>query len=160
VLRGRDLVSGSAPSGRLAPGADEPLDAIRLRAGDVVVPTMAPRPIAVVMEEGDALLGPNVQLVRVDPQQVDPWFLAGFLRSSDALRSASSASGVHRIDVRRVEVPRISLAEQQRYGDVFRRIAEFAQALDDAAALGRDVTQTLVDGLAAGLLGPSATSGH
>ncbi|MGH3586556.1 MAG: N-6 DNA methylase, partial [Pseudonocardia sp.] len=136
VLRGRDLVSGSAPSGRLAPGIDEPLDAVRLRAGDIVVPTVAPRPIAVVLEEGGALLGPNVQLVRVDPQQVDPWFLAGFLRSSDALRSASSASGVHRIDVRRVEVPRISLAEQRRYGDTFRRIAAFARALDDAAALG------------------------
>jgi SAM-dependent methyltransferase len=158
VLTARDVVTGSAPSGRLASAADEPLDVARVRPGDVVVPVVAPRPTAVVIEEGGALLGPNIHLVRPDPEQIDPWFLAGFLQSSEAMRTASSMSGMHRFDVRRVEVPRLPLEEQRRYGDTFRRIAAFARALDEAAALGREVTQSLVDGVAAGVLEPPRNS--
>ena len=131
-----------------------------MRAGDVVVPVVAPRPTAVVVEEDGALLGPNIHLLRPDPEQVDPWFLAGFLQSSEALRSASSMSGMHRFDVRRVEVPRLPLEEQRRYGATFRRIAAFARALDEAAALGRDVTQSLVDGVARGCSNHAATPEH
>lgn len=157
VLTARDVASGRPPSGRLAPeGTEPPLDAVRLRTGDVVVPVVAPRPIAVVVEEDGPLLGPNIQLVRPDPEQVDPWFLAGFLQTSEALRSAGSLSGMHRFDVRRVAVPRLPLEEQRRYGATFRRIAAFARALDQAAVLGRDVAQSLVDGVAAGVLEPSS----
>ena len=89
VLTARDVIAGREPTGRLA-GA-EPLDAVRLRVGDVVVPTVAPRPGArLVEQEAGALLGPNLQLLRPDRDRLDPWFLAGFLRSGEAMRAASS----------------------------------------------------------------------
>lgn len=94
---------------------------------------MAPRPVAVVIEEAGALLGPN--LLRPDRDRLDPWFLAGFLRSGEAVRAASSLSGTYRIDVRRVELPRVPPAEQRRLAEAFRRLAEFGSALDTAADL-------------------------
>ena len=114
---------------------------------------MAPRPVAVVIEEAGALLAPN--LLRPDRDRLDPWFLAGFLRSGEAVRAASSLSGTYRIDVRRVELPRVPPAEQRRLAEAFRRLAEFGSALDTAADLGRELERTLLDGIAAGLLEPS-----
>ena len=153
VLTARDVIAGRTPSGRLA-GA-EPLDAVRLRPGDVVVPTVAPRPAALVVQEAGALLGPNLQLLRPDRDRLDPWFLAGFLRSGEAVRAAASLSGTYRIDVRRVELPRVPPAEQRRLAETFRRLAEFGTALGTAADLGRELERTLLDGIAAGLLEPS-----
>lgn len=153
VLTGRDVLAGSEPSGRIREGGELP-EQIRLRSGDVVVPTVARCPTALVIDEGGALLGPNLQLVRPDPEQLDPWFLAGFLRNRDSLRFAGTLSGAHRLDVRRVEVPRLPLVEQRRYGEAFRRLAVFERTLRSAAALGQDFTQSLIDGLAAGVLEP------
>lgn len=153
VLTARDVVAGRGPTGRVV--GEEPIDAVRLRAGDVVVPTLAPRPVALVVhEEASALLGPNLHLLRPDPDQLDPWFLAGFLRSSEALRAASSLSGTYRVDVRRVELPRIPPAEQQRLAATFRRLVEFAERVDAAATLARELERSLFDGVAAGVLEP------
>lgn len=154
VLTARDVIAGRVPTGRLA--GKEPLDAVRLRPGDVVVPTVAPRPVALVVEqEAGALLGPNLQLLRPDRDRLDPWFLAGFLRSGEAVRAASSLSGTYRIDVRRVELPRVPPAEQRRLAKAFRRLAEFGSALATAGNLGSELERTLLDGIAAGLLEPS-----
>jgi SAM-dependent methyltransferase len=154
VLTAHDVVTGQSPSGRLPEAEDEPIESIRVRAGDVVVPVVAPRPTAVVIGAGGALLGPNLYLLRPDPELLDPWFLVGFLRSQEVLRVASSMSGAHRLDVRRLEVPRLPLDEQRRYGETFRRLAEFERIVGQAAALGQVLTRSLTDGLAVGVLEP------
>ena len=61
-----------------------------------------------------AALGRNLQLLRPDPAALDPWFLAGFLRGTANNRQASSyASTATRLDVRRLQLPRLPLAEQR-----------------------------------------------
>lgn len=156
VLTARDVVTGQSPSGRLAETDDKSIEPIRVRAGDVVVPVVAPRPTAVVIDAGGALLGSNLYLLRPDPELLDPWFLLGFLRSQAVLRAASSTTGAYRLDVRRLEVPRLPLDEQRRYGETFRRLAEFERIVGQAAALGQMLTRSLTDGLAAGALKPAA----
>jgi SAM-dependent methyltransferase len=159
VLTARDVVTGRGPSMRLVEDT-EPAERIVLRVGDIVVPVIAPHPVAVAITEGGALLGPQLFLVRADPDHLDPWFLAGFLRSRDVLRYSTSVSGTHRFDVRKVEVPRLPLAEQRRYGDTFRRLAEFEGMLGRAAELGRDFTRSITDGLVLGVLSPAISPGE
>jgi SAM-dependent methyltransferase len=157
VLTVQDVVGGQAPTGRLLGDADLAADTVRLEPGDVVAPLIAQRPVAVVVEQSGLVLGANLHLLRPDPARIDPWFLAGYLRSGEAARVSSSASGLHRLDVRRVEVPRLPIEEQRRIGAGFRRVATFARALTEAAALGGLVAERWTDGVAEGLLDPGGT---
>ncbi|SNR52811.1 N-6 DNA Methylase [Haloechinothrix alba] len=156
VLTGRDLAAGTGPSMR----ADEERtgDLMELRAGDVVVPTLVAgdrRPTAEVVTETGLLLGPNVQLLRVDPERVDAEFLAGHLRAARAGRSGGvTASGVHRLDVRRVEVPVVEIDEQRRLGERFRVLRAFERELRSAADRGVELARRYTDGLAEGVIEP------
>lgn len=151
VLNGRDLTQGTRPSESLVKGSDA---VVELRRGDVVAATMlaGDRPRAEVIDTDGWVLGRNVQLLRVDPDRVDPHFLAGLLRTTSLLRNASKSSGSLRIDFRRVEVPVIDIEEQRRIGELLRHIHLFEMALRDHAQRGRALAQHLTDGLAAGMV--------
>ncbi|MFF0753469.1 N-6 DNA methylase [Streptomyces sp. NPDC004267] len=162
VLTDTDVLAAQPPSGTLpeaAPG--EPAEeAALLAAGDVVVPVLGGGSVARVVDAADhhtvgAALGRNVHLLRPDPAALDPWFLAGFLRATANNRQASSyASTATRLDVRRLQLPRLPLAEQRRYGDRFRALAEFEEALRLAGRLGEQLVQGMYDGLADGTVAP------
>ncbi|MEV8095961.1 N-6 DNA methylase [Kitasatospora sp. NPDC085879] len=150
VLTDQDLLAGAAPGGTAA-AVDAPLTT---RPGDVLVPALGGGTARVVRAGGPldgVALGPRLHLLRPDPAQLDPDFLAGVLRATGSARRASSyASTTTRLDVRRVELPRVPPARQRELGAAFRRIADFEAALDRAAALGRELARGLTDGLAAG----------
>ncbi|MEY9871050.1 hypothetical protein ABH931_000504 [Streptacidiphilus sp. MAP12-33] len=132
-------------------GGDE---APRTRAGDVVVTVLGQEGGGVHVVTEDAAGAPlerGQQLLRPDPDVVDPWFLAGFLRSTANSRQASTFTSTStRLDARRLQLPRLPLTEQRRYGERFRAVAEFEQALRQAARLGEQFAQGLYDGLADG----------
>lgn len=167
VLTEHDVLGGTPPSGPpTAPAAahaegaapdsatDEPL---LLQPGDVVVPVLGGGSVARVVDEATAgaALGRNLQLLRPDPAALDPWFLAGFLRGTANNRQASSyASTATRLDARRLQLPRLPLAEQQRYGEQFRQLAAFEEALRTAGRLGGLLVQGMYDGLADGTVAP------
>lgn len=155
VLTGRDVADGMAPTARLVSGERE--GTFGLRPGDVVVPLLVAgdgRVSARVIEQPGVLLGPNLALIRVDPQRVDAQFLAGQLRTSGAARAGGTASGVHRFDVRRVEVPVLDIEQQRGMGDAFRTLAEFESGLARAHASGVGLARQLGDALASGVGGP------
>ncbi|MFD7028103.1 N-6 DNA methylase [Streptomyces sp. NPDC059917] len=150
VLTEHDVYAGTAPSGTLLDSADEP---VLVEAGDIVVPVVGAAAVARVVGPADAgaALGRNLQLLRPDPAAIDPWFLAGFLRGTANNRQASSyASTATRLDVRRLQLPRLPLEDQRRYGERFRALAEFEDALRLAGRLGEQLVQGLYDGLADG----------
>lgn len=150
VLAARDVRLGRPASAR---GAALP-GAVTLRAGDVVTP-LAPRgpAVHVVTAEGP-LLGPRLYLLRVDPGQVDPYFLAGSLRTAQRGGSSGSSLG-GRFDIRRTRIPRLSLAEQRAVGEAFRRLMSFESGLRETAALGEELVERAFRGLGDGTLRPT-----
>lgn len=154
VLTDQDVLAGTAPSGTL-PESDEA--AVRVAAGDVVVPVLGGGSVARVVDDATAgaVLGRSLVLLRPDPAALDPWFLAGFLRGTANNRQASSyASTATRLDVRRLQLPRLSLDEQRRYGARFRALAEFEEALRQAGRLGGQLVRGMYDGLTDGTVAP------
>jgi hypothetical protein len=131
-----------------------------LRPGDVVVASLVAgdgRPAVAVVDEAmlgeDVLLGPNLQLLRVDVHRLDPDFLAGYVRAGRSPRASSTtASGVHRLDVRRVEVPVLDIGSQRRLGMRFRRLREIEVGLREAYERGGGLVRQLAAGLADGAL--------
>ncbi|MFD6281158.1 N-6 DNA methylase, partial [Streptomyces sp. NPDC060209] len=161
VLTEHDVLAGTAPSGAptgtTAP-EDEPL---LLEAGDVVLPVLGGGTLTRVVDDATAgaVLGRNLQVLRPDPAALDPWFLAGFLRGTANNRQASSyASTATRLDARRLQLPRLPLAEQQRYGRQFRTLAAFEDALRTAGRLGGQLLQGMYDGLTDGTVDPAPRS--
>ncbi|MET7702336.1 N-6 DNA methylase [Streptomyces sp. NPDC005485] len=154
VLTDHDVLAGTAPSGTLPEGDEEP---VLVEAGDVVVPVIGGGSIARVVDDATAgaALGRNLTVLRPDPTALDPWFLAGFLRGTANNRQASSyASTATRLDVRRLQVPRLPLDQQRRYGERFRALAEFEDALRRAGRLGEQLVRGMYDGLTDGTVAP------
>ncbi|WP_055590886.1 N-6 DNA methylase [Streptacidiphilus griseoplanus] len=156
VLSAADVLAGAAPSGWL-PAAEVDPAWPATRPGDVVV-AVAPHLAATrVAGPGVVVLGPQVHALRPDPAALDPWFLAGSLRSRANVRQAGThASTTSRVDLRRMQLLRLPPAEQRRYGAAFQRLDSFERALTAAAAVGTDLVHSLTDALAAGALPPDA----
>lgn len=158
VLTGRDVATGSEPTARLNDKRIARIDLEYLRPGDLVVPLLVagdgrPKP-RVITSEG-LVLGPNLQLIRADEDRLDVEFLAGQIRAGSSLRASSSTlSGVHRLDVRRIEIPVLDIGEQQRLGATLWELAMFEDGIRQAAELGTGLIRSMTDGLAAGTLAP------
>lgn len=154
VLTEHDVLGSAAPSGSLP--ADGPVEEpVLVEAGDVVVPVLGGGSVVRVVDDATAgaALGRNLQLLRPDPAALDPWFLAGFLRGTANNRQASSyASTATRLDARRLQLPRLPLAEQRGYGERFRALADFEEALRLIGRLGGRLVQGMYDGLADGTI--------
>ncbi|MEU5579820.1 N-6 DNA methylase [Streptomyces huasconensis] len=154
VLTDHDVLTGGAPSG--APHEGGPDDTVvHTEPGDVVVPVFGGGAAARVVDEATAgaALGRGLTLLRPDPAVLDPWFLAGFLRGTANHRRASSyASTSARLDVRRLQLPRLPLAGQRGYSERFRELAAFEDAVRLAARLGERLVRGMHDGLTEGTL--------
>ncbi|WP_406079544.1 N-6 DNA methylase [Micromonospora sp. NBC_00858] len=151
VLTVPDVLAGVEASGRVD---DRFGQEIPLAVGDVVVPMIARQLTARVVTAEGALLGRNLYLLRPNPAALDPWFLAGQLRTSTNEKQSSSLSGTMRFDIRRAQVRRLSLDEQRAHGDAFRRLDAFESAIRQAASLGAELAQLTADGLARGSIRP------
>jgi hypothetical protein len=143
VLTADDLAEGRPPSGRTA--ADTGL--VDVEAGDVVASVLG---AARVLGEGGAVLGPYLARYRVDPERLDPDFLAGLLRAAEP----ATHGGSSRIDARRVPIPRLPLADQRRYGAAFRQLADVADTVRAAAVAGETLVRLGLAGLVTGHLVP------
>ncbi|WP_282088041.1 N-6 DNA methylase [Streptomyces tendae] len=154
LLTDHDVLTGTGPSGTLPEADEEP---VLTEPGDVVVPVLGGGSVARVIDDATAgaALGRNLVLLRPDPTALDPWFLAGFLRGTANHRRASShASTATRLDVRRLQLPRLPLDAQRGYGDRFRALDEFERALRLAGRLGEQLVRGMYDGLTDGTVAP------
>ncbi|MET9430463.1 N-6 DNA methylase [Streptomyces sp. NPDC003036] len=112
--------------------------------------------VARVVEPGEegCFLGPHLLLFRPDRRRLDAWFLAGFLAADQNVNAAATGTSIVRVDPRRLRVPLLPLAEQQRYGAAFRRLHELRTAARRADQAAEDVTRLLNAGLTGGALLP------
>lgn len=163
LIEGRVLTAGDVLRGQTPSKVDQiPADELRnppIRQGDVLIPTLGDRMVARVATADDAgaYLSPTVYLARVDPSVLDPWFVAGYLSSSDGSRQAerltSTLGASTRFEPRRVRVPLLPLDTQRAYGDEFRRLAEFNRTLSAAHDLGQQLVRDATDAITAELSG-------
>ncbi|MEI5099504.1 N-6 DNA methylase [Streptomyces sp. PmtG] len=165
VLTDHDVLAGAPPtvSPSVPAAAHETAGArteppVLTETGDVVVPVSGASTARVVdAATAGAALGRGLALLRPDPAALDPWFLAGFLRSTANSRRASShASTSARLDVRRLQLPRLPLERQRGYGEHFRALAAFEDALRLAGRLGEQLVRGMYDGLTDGTVAPGA----
>lgn len=150
-----DLLSGGKPRSWLpADQVSRTGSALTLaEANDVVVVGVERAYRAWVQTDGPVVLGPQLYLLRVDPALLDPWFIAGCLRAPANARQASThTSSSSRIDVRKLQVLQLLLAEQRRYARAFQQLAAMEEALLNVQAVGADLLRSLSNGLAAGQL--------
>ncbi|MGR8007693.1 N-6 DNA methylase [Streptomyces hypolithicus] len=157
VMTVPDLIMGGRPGGWLSE------DEVEEGAGTGSLTVAEPGDIVVagverafrVWVQVDTLLvlGPQLYALRPDPELLDPWFLAGCLRApANARQAGSHTSSSARIDVRKLQVLQLSLAEQQPYALAFRELLALEESLRSVAAVGEDLVRSLGDGLAAGKL--------
>ncbi|MGA3565425.1 N-6 DNA methylase [Melissospora conviva] len=158
VLTARDVATRRTASGV----ADDTYsgEEVRIETGDVILSEMlSPNHsgVARVATESDAgkLLGRMLFLLRPDPARLDPWFLAGFLSADENVNAASVGTSIVRIDARRLRIPLLPLAEQQRYGRAFRELYALRSAADVAQRLAEETATALAAGLTSGALLPS-----
>lgn len=158
AITGRDIATGSPASGQVKVEPGSPT--VEVEVGDVLVPTVrAPRGQAFRIagpEEAGIALGPNVQLVRTDPQRLDPWFVAGFIGGIDEAASLGTTA-IHSA-LHRMRIPLLPLAQQQRYGEAFRAVHQLRAALAQAGEAVDRIAEVVTTGLVAGALEPTAGS--
>jgi len=127
--------------------------------GDVVIPYGPDRFDGIGVATEASVDQRGVSVIRCDPDQLDPYFLACFLRSEANRRQAvGTLGGTYRLDLRRARVPRVPLAEQRRYGDAFRQLTGFAAKTAEVAAAADQAVRTAVYGLTTGTFAPTGTS--
>ncbi|MEU6561990.1 N-6 DNA methylase [Nocardia nova] len=152
VLTATDVAGGEPASEGLETAA--PVTIVEVATGDVLMPAVRSdrnggRSARVASEQdAGAILGPHVHAFRVDSGRLDPWFVAGFLIGADNV--AATRTSTVRFDPSKLRIPVLSLAEQQRYGELFRRLF----VLRAAARRAIDVAD-----LTAGLIGTGLTAG-
>jgi hypothetical protein len=152
VLLAKDLRCHRAPTGLTV----EQPGLVILEPGDVVVPLSAHDVDVHVISSGGAVLGPQLLLVRPRPEHIDSQFIAGFLRIGRLQANSRAARTSHRIDLRATRVPSIPLAEQRRYGEVFRLVQDFRKRTHQLSDLVEKLSETALLGLDDGCLLPPA----
>lgn len=116
------------------------------------MPTIGSGIVARVITAEPAVLGRNLLLLRCTPDELDPWFLAGHLRTSTNERQTASSSGSQRYDVRKAQIPRIPIEQQRRHGAAFQKLQQFDVTVRAAAMLSGELSRHAADGLAYGFL--------
>ncbi|WP_306359213.1 N-6 DNA methylase [Nocardia sp. CC227C] len=157
VLTAPDVATGTPASGTLLTAA--PAEIVDVAAGDVLIPAVRSdrsggRSARVAgPEDAGTIRGPHIHTLRVDPDRLDPWFLAGFLTGAENI-SATRTSTV-RFDPSRLRVPLLALSEQQRYGEIFRRLFLLRTAARRVTYAAEHAAELVTTGLTAGALAPS-----
>jgi len=157
VLTAADVLADRPPSGA-ADNSTNGEAGPRVRSGDILIPVTGREIVARVAtpEQIGAELGPGLQLVRVNSEQFDSWFVAGVLSRREnvrvAGRASSAGSSMRRIDVKRIAIPVLPRDQQRRYGYALRQLAEFQTRLREAASVGESLAREINDGLVWGTL--------
>jgi hypothetical protein len=92
------------------------------------------------------VVSPTGAVYEVDPDRLDPDFLAGLLRAA----LASTPTGSSPLDLKRTPVPSLPIDEQRRYGEGFQQLT----ALEDTLAQGAQLVRLGFEGLLGGQLEP------
>ncbi|MEV5693050.1 N-6 DNA methylase [Micromonospora globbae] len=151
VLTARDVRLDRPPSG----AADVGPGVIELQRGDIVALPPGRHTAVRVVDEAGVLLGPHLLVFRVDPERLDPHFLAGFIRIAQAARTSSGSA---RAEVHRMRLLQLPLETQREYAQAFQTLSAFERTVRQTADLAESVVALGFAGLADGSLRPGRSS--
>lgn len=154
ILLVSDVLRGASPSAWLSEEAVAAAgySVTVTRPGDIVV-VGSTRAFDAWVESGSSVLGPQMYALRADTTVLDPWFVAGCLRSpANGRQAGSHATTSSRVNIRRLRVRLMPRAEQDAYATAFRQLATFEQATQNVGRLGQELSGRLVDVVAASVL--------
>ncbi|MFC3494419.1 N-6 DNA methylase [Glycomyces rhizosphaerae] len=143
---------GQAP---VEPGQHVP----RIREGDLLAAVYGERLWVrqATADDLDAAPAWGTAIIRTDPRQIDPAFLAGFLSSTLAhqqLARSSTSMGVNSMrDLLRIRVALPNLQDQRRYAGLFTVLAEVAVDAEHVAARTNELTRAWRDSAWAAIVG-------
>ncbi|MGW2238575.1 N-6 DNA methylase [Streptomyces sp. NPDC001759] len=142
-----DLLHDGTPSGTVPTGSAPAV----AEEGDVVVAGVARAFKAWVHQGSPTALGPQLYLLRVDAEKLEPHFLAGCLCApANGRQAGTHASSSSRVDIRRLQVLQLPLEKQTVYAETFRRLRTFEELLTTAGGSGKELVSDMSDRLAAG----------
>ncbi|MFF3904610.1 N-6 DNA methylase [Streptomyces sp. NPDC001848] len=147
LLTVADLLHDGSPGGLLS------IDSAHAIAeqGDVVVAGVSRAFQAWVHEGPPMAVGPQLYVLRADPEKLDAHFLAGCLRApANGRQAGTHASTSSRVDIRRLQVLQLPLEKQVAYAETFRRLSAFEALLAKADGLGKGLAGDMSDRLVAG----------
>ncbi|WP_040797943.1 N-6 DNA methylase [Nocardia higoensis] len=156
ALTGRDVAADSDPTGLVDDTWQRAV--LRVESHDVIVPLVhGGRDRAVHARVAPAkwlgaAIGPNVVALRVDPDRLDPWFVAGFAGSPDA--AASTLGSTVRLVPQRIRIPLLPLSRQREYGAAFARLYRLRTSARRADELAAQISRLVTNGLTVGALEP------
>ena len=125
--------------------------------GDVILATIGDRPYAVVDTEGGAVLGNNLELLRIQCDWLDPQLVAACLSSSHTARAATG-SAMKRVRLRDLAVPALSAETAQTLRVNLRRAADLERSARDMLGAANEARDVLIEAAAAGISIAEATS--
>lgn len=96
-----------------------------------------------------------IQVIRCDPEVVDPWFLAAIIDAVRRSGALSTGIGVPQVDLRLVEVPNINIAEQRKLGTAIKTLQQRQHQVREQVQRWEDLTKAVADAIAAGIATPS-----
>ncbi|MGW7494629.1 N-6 DNA methylase [Streptomyces luteogriseus] len=142
-----DLLHDGTPSGTVPTGSAPAV----AEEGDVVVAGVARAFKAWVHQGPPTALGPQLYILRVDAEKLEPYFLAGCLSApANGRQAGTHASSSSRVDIRRLQVLQLPLEKQTVYAETFRRLRTFDELLTAAGGSGKGLVSDMTDRLAAG----------
>jgi N-6 DNA Methylase len=122
------------------------------KIGDVLLRSGGRAPVVVSDDNNDEA---HVQIIAIRADRLDPHFVAAFLQADASVAQPTSTLGVlSRDDLRRCRIPRMPAAEQRRYGDAFRNLQGFEDALRSTTELSATVLRSAAYALITGELAP------
>lgn len=131
----------------------------RIREGDLLAAVFGERlwvRLATV-DDLDAAPAWGTAIIRTDPRQIDPAFLAGFLSSTLAhqqLARSSTSMGVNSIrDLLRIRVALPGIEDQRHYAGLFTALAAVAEDAAHVAAQANGLTRVWRDSAWAAIVG-------
>ncbi|WP_067863259.1 N-6 DNA methylase [Nocardia shimofusensis] len=160
ALTGRDVATDSDPTGLVDDTWQRTV--VRIERNDVIVPLVHGGRDRVVNARVapekwiGAAIGLNVIALRVDPDRLDPWFVAGFAGSPDT--AASPLGSSIRLVPQRIRIPLLPLPRQREYGAAFARLHHLRAAARRTDDLAAHINRLVANGLTVGALEPATTA--
>lgn len=118
-----------------------------LRSGDICV---GPSNVSVCETDQQRPAGGLIQVVRCDPGVADPWFLAVVIDTVRRSGALDTGSGLRFVDLRLVDVPNISIAEQQKLGNTVKVLRQRRAQAEEQAHRWGDLASSVGDAITAG----------